>query len=927
MTAVTPFHPDMQATSISLKPSGYVQPNAISYLPTSAVEVVDLMLPVIQLSSSSQAPQRPISLLSSSSIIPQDSSSSNLATSLICSSVANESTPIPVPTRESNKPQASSYQAAPSPQSLPEITETSHLAKVVLPPSHPLLPQSSTANVTSQTPTIGLQPQFTDSLPSQPPQLVVVNPTPNPTPHPTPPSTPLITGVSGNNRQQWLSLPRLGGGSSSRRQRFYSLKAPVFLPPSTVGVLDHEEDPVLSGEEMVEPIIVHLPSNALNVNGSVSRDVFSLGQSPLPLPMSRQAIYHGREEEALARDSTDRSSISSLTSDLSHVTSGTCVSNSSRTTGGTTLSTSSSGVGGGEEEKISTLTDIGLDSIQRLGNVALSNQKWLGSLSTIHSSTKLADRGRKERITLEAYDAVGNSNSEKVTANVDGEVIEVEGHSAFTSELKSSISARRVVKRNSSPVPLTSSPAVLPLTPMSPSSSALFLSDPPAYAAAHQAPPFSPERSTSSGSSGSKQETVTDTTSGNMSRVTSSDRNSNRSRSAGGSSSKESRSRSREHTAAPIAGLSGLGTLGGLGMTIAAAYPPPAVIRKQVAVGAGKGRAKVAFGRGGKSRAIVRRNSAGPGVEIGGKAHEEAKLSETVKVEMEGVIQNDRKGASQHEGSGRQFQTEQLLALINEEQPLAPRAGQPSMREGNSVIKRSQEVNGVAENNLKRPPRFNIGSNSDEGSGAGSKSVGSGSSISVGHSIDQRLRTIMGGDVVQGRKAAHVPVNERKLDSLLLHAQERQQRKDDTKDHQSQRQGGQRGLQHHNSQAREPSRSLSKQEIRHLKETERLSEKSKGKVKAVDLPALPASKSSSKNKSKSTPNLGTLDPVLAAKLRDSLAEPLLPKGRPVVVDTESDYETESDDGSWSSEEISDDAGVSNPLIRLFLCDYRILMYL
>jgi len=136
VTAVAPFHHDVQATSISLKPSGYVQPNAISYLPTSDAEVIDLMLPVIQLSSSSQTLQRPISLLSS-------------------------------PKHESNKPQASSYQTAPSPQSLLELTETSQ-AQVVLPPSHPLSLQSPTVNVTSQTPTIGLvllQPQFTDSLP------------------------------------------------------------------------------------------------------------------------------------------------------------------------------------------------------------------------------------------------------------------------------------------------------------------------------------------------------------------------------------------------------------------------------------------------------------------------------------------------------------------------------------------------------------------------------------------------------------------------------------------------------------------------------------------------------------------------------------------------------------------------------------------
>jgi hypothetical protein len=148
-----------------------------------------------------------------------------------------------------------------------------------------------------------------------------------------------------------LSLPLSGGGLSLRRERFHSLEAPVLLPSSTVGVLDHEEDPVLIGEEMVQPIIVHLPSKALNVNGSVSRNLLSFfGQSSPPLPMSRQATNYGQEQGGLARDSINRSSISSLSSDLSHVTTGTCVTNSSRTTGGTTLLASSSGVSGGEEK-------------------------------------------------------------------------------------------------------------------------------------------------------------------------------------------------------------------------------------------------------------------------------------------------------------------------------------------------------------------------------------------------------------------------------------------------------------------------------------------------------------------------------------------------------------------------------------------------
>jgi hypothetical protein len=147
-------------------------------------------------------------------------------------------------------------------------------------------------------------------------------------------------------------------------------------------------------------------------------------------------------------------------------------------------------------------------------------------------------------------------------------------------------------------------------------------------------------------------------------------------------------------------------------MAVAAAYPPPVVVKKQSTVGAGKARVKVALGRavGGKARTIMRRNSAGPGVEIGGKTYGGAKLLETGKVKMGGVIQNDGKKASQHKGSGSQSQAEQL-----------PSTAQPST----NLHKRSHEVNEAAENNLTLPPRFNIGSNSDEGSGAGSKIVGS----------------------------------------------------------------------------------------------------------------------------------------------------------------------------------------------------------
>lgn len=897
VTEIAPFDCDIQSTCISPKPPSHAEPNAISYRPTSEVEV-ESMLPVIQLSSI-QTPQHPISVLSFSS--PQI-----LTSNLTYSSPAIESIVVDgsISDHESNMPQSLPCQAVPSPQSLLELTETSH-PQVVLPSSHPLSLQSSTANVTSQTPTIdsnSLQPPFIDNLLPRPPQLVVVNPTPNPTPHPTPPTTPLIIGVSVSNSQQLLTLPHLGGVSASRRERSISLEETpsILLPLSAIGTLDCDKNTILSGSEMVQPIVVPSPPNVPNVSSPACSGVNclssteSVGQSCSPLPMAREEC---REQDTLAQYETNGSSISSFTSDLSQLTSGTCASTSSRTTGGTTLSAFSSDMGG-EEEKINTLTNIDLGPKQLLRNVPICNQD-----STMHPTTMLADLRRKERITSEACDAFKDGNAEKVATY--GEVIREEEYLAFTSDLKSLISAKKDVKRNVVTVPLTSSPAFSPI-PMSPSS-AQVSNDSPAKSTFHQTLVQSPERSTSPDNCGSNQATVTDTRGGKMSCATSSDRNSSRS----------TESRSQEHS---IVGLSGLSRLGGLGMTIAAAYPPPTMVRKQVTVGAGRGRAKVVLGRavGGKARAIVRRNSAGPGVEMGGKEVKHTNEKDRTKAEMEKAIQGDYQEASRLESSGHQFPADHPLTLIKEEKALVPSADHPSLQE-ESVIKRPQVIGGDTGTNVNRPPRFNIGSNSDEGSGAGSKSVGSGSSMSVGHSIDQRVRLIMENDIVLGPKATEVPVDDKKLGALLLYEKERQQRKDEIKEHKFQRLGSQRQQDHKfadvrdSSKAHEPSRSLSKQEIRH---SERVSEKAKEKVKAVDPnPTLSASKSSSKSRSKSTPNLGALDPVLAAKLKDSLAEPLLPKGRPVVVDTESEYDTESDDGSWSSEEMSDVAEVSNPFIR------------
>jgi len=257
------------------------------------------------------------------------------------------------------------------------------------------------------------------------------------------------------------------------------------------------------------------------------------------------------------------------------------------------------------------------------------------------------------------------------------------------------------------------------------------------------------------------------------------------------------------------------------------------------------------------------------------------------------------------------------LTLITEEKPsqsaTAAQAEIPTMK----LLPADEPI---SENNLKRP-RFNIGSNSDEGSGVGSKSAGSGSSVSGGHSQHVKKLTQDKG-VLHGRAGVFV--------DLVLKQQERQQRPEvvqemhrqavhsDGTSHassptrKSKKQGNRHGRKH-SHQPTSPQSSVSRTNMDDAHSSRWMSEKAKGKLKVLDhgptVPPAPlAPKQASKSKSKSTPNLGVLDPVLAAKVRDSLANPLLPKGRPVVVATESEDETDTEDG-WSSEELTDQAQV------------------
>ncbi|KAF9562581.1 hypothetical protein CPC08DRAFT_373317 [Agrocybe pediades] len=79
----------------------------------------------------------------------------------------------------------------------------------------------------------------------EPPQVVVVNPTPNLTPHPTPPATPLLQGTIGPGgvfKSQWLTLPEGAAGARQHQllEAVYQQEllaphySPLHLPPSQV---------------------------------------------------------------------------------------------------------------------------------------------------------------------------------------------------------------------------------------------------------------------------------------------------------------------------------------------------------------------------------------------------------------------------------------------------------------------------------------------------------------------------------------------------------------------------------------------------------------------------------------------------------------------------------------------------------------------
>ena len=847
-TAITT---DIRPTNISLpRPFTAVPQNTTSCLPTPEMEVDNLGHPIVHSSFPSPTPSPS---LASASIAPKspfstipDSSSKpcELAVPSDLHDVVNLDTPLSASGQFDDPPVDSSA--------------IHHSIEVTLPPSHPLpSPQSSSAIVTVQSSPMDalIVSRAANQTLVEPPRLVVVNPTPNPTPHPTPPTTPHISG----GRQQWLSPPIRG----SSRVAAKSMSAKKSPAPPVNPILDSpvHEPPSRGAEALIAQ------TNSKGDTITPPGFTFFAGQ-PFPQQTLRSAIQYNSES---AQDNVDRNSVSSITSsDYSHAS--TATSDLSSTATASTTSASSNG-GIDDEEKVNEF-DVRTGYLHMVGNMLHPTITRLGSPSTIKSIP--TDHVWTE--TTLASDSELRHDSERAVAGGDKQFIEELVNAREQLALSSkpqSPNGTKHLKRMSAPVPLTSSTNLFP---------------------SHAGVVYgSPETSVHFDSANNTGESTYPTTAA--------DRSTSQSRSGG--STKGSQAPSRDHSVA--ADLSGLGTLGGY--TIAAAYPPPSmIVRKQVAVG-GKGRVKVAIRGLGKARP-VRRHSAGPGLDVGGKGKErEGNALQSERQELPHIDQQ----------LGCQPPMPHGLTLITEEKPTQSATAAQTEIPTAKVLHANESISDV-----RRPPKFNIGSGSDEGSAVGSKSAGSGSSVSGGHS--QHIKKLIGDKgVPHGRTGIGAFVG---LDALLIKQQERQQIPEVVKEMQHRQAVHSDGTSHTSS----PTRKSKKQDNRNRKKYSHqspsrqnpvsrtnmddahspgwMSEKAKGKLKVSDhevSPAPPASKQTSKSKSKSTPNLG-LDPVLAAKVRDSLADPLLPKGRPVVVDTESEDETDTEDG-WSSEEMTEQAQV------------------
>ncbi|KAF8910434.1 hypothetical protein CPB84DRAFT_1218021 [Gymnopilus junonius] len=877
------------------------------------------------------------------------------------------------------------HQAHSEPQHLSSATQT--------PPSALLIPVMNAPSSSST------------STQPEPPKLVVVNPTPNPTPHPTPPATPLLGGTIGPGgiiKSQWLTLPEGAVGPGARQhqllqaaqkqiqqmQAILPQRSALRLPPPvaasglptlpagprtdmTLSAFDRSRSATMppsgglglldSGPRVTAHNAQHctLESDvnvisdggrtgyqANEISNSVVTDteralsssrrssLISPKHAELSTTEARQDLGLLGSLEPLGSPSHSLSLQSSVERDEGRKHMGNRLSISS-----TTSSNHS------QLSDITSTTNTTLLSSSEAELAEKMTAKALGSLSTVQSLSILAEREKEPLVDLSKDDGADNF------VIVGGEDVDDEDAAPLSplpppGGLAMSPRSERRKKRNSAPAPATSS-ALLTLSPTSSTSG----------------PGLGQRLSPKSSITAPQTHHASKTAGGGLIRRANSARSTSRSRSTGGSS--VSRSRSRE----PGVGL------GGFAMT-SAGHAPPAVTtaRKAPVISSGRGRPKVVVGRAtaSKARMALRRNSSGVN---GGSAaaaatatadaealeqenlrREKEEKEKTERMRAEALQKERHRSLESVEDQRRVEEERRKVALEREEREERLKREEAEMRRHQEVLEAQAGKAGASSS--KRLMKFNIGSNSDQGSGVDSKSAESASDLSGGRRGAGRggrgePRHVEPPSQAKGKERQREMDQQEMAQQLERQLQlqlQQQQRPPPTVSHRHHSSRDQQNLQQHlqrqmskqqlhqlqkmqqlHNQQHQHQPQQRQQQFQHHKEAQLLAQgqtstsrqastqqiydgqvraegmvgeirKAKGKEREVVVLSPKPTESSSKVNA-------TLNDDLATKIKQSLAAPLLPQNKRTIVlaTSESEFETDSeDDGTWSSEEMTGD---------------------
>ena len=748
-------------------------------------------------------------------------------------------------------------------------------------------PSPSSPQILGNAHIFGLSPNL-----QVPPRLVVVNPTPNLTPHPTPPASP-VCASSASASTSHSNNPNGFGGSNGNW---------LTLPPNHYS--NRIQDPQTHDRSRSDSV----PTTATDIN-FVSSSSFS------PPPPHHQSVDEDQlltsqsfvqELETSANSNSNRHSISSTTT-IASATDSTASAAISTATAATSVSLDEASE---VDEAMKTMKDgdmwindapvvgspvdnIDAQLLSKAGGSGPSLRLRLDSLSTIHSMSVRKDEDEDEDSDddLEELDEATRLTNATTTT-------------AAAATKKKKIGIRKKVKTKTKPSKRNSL--------RSPTSTL----SPPLSAALHQ-PTFS-------SSMNQKQGTVMSAP--HMARPASNGRSSSRSMSQSGRSSYDvrfgsngsaSRSRSREIHGASL-GMTSLNRVSsseGRKTVIAAStkfkYRPKFMMAKNKGSSSGK--------TVGSGSTMIRRESSGGnpggsgqgGMEGNGDNDRERERGRERMIAME-IIQMQRRQQlliqqqqqQQLEMKQREDEQRALVAQLARQDADVHEAEIRKQRQRLHHEQRQEqgvprEKDGLLGVTSKRPVMFNIESNS-EGSGLSNSANGS------GVSGPERLIPLQQEDDIREPHQLEIIQQQHTVAPHHYPAPHHRPAHHHPAPHHPAPHN--HPASHHHQQLKSE-KQLERQIIREGEEVAerqlQKEEKKKGREHSNPNP-------NTKHSTHETLNM--VSSALAAKVKHTLADPLLPgqhKRTIVLTTSESEYEHSDDDGSWSSEEMgSEDEEVS-----------------